>query len=168
LNKGNDYYTIAQEINQIKAYINIQHARFPNRFTPQYEIDPEAGSYLTMKLLLQPIVENAILHAFNIRKDEPGVLAVSGRIIDHQIVMVIEDNGCGLSPEKMELLLNGADTSKQGYGIRNVNERLRMMFGPEHGLIIESKPHVGTQVTLRIPMIESEEQWRLLYENHGH
>ncbi|MEK3917771.1 sensor histidine kinase [Paenibacillus sp. FSL H7-0331] len=168
LNKGHDYYTLDQEINQIKAYISIQHARFPKRFTPKYDIDPEAGSYLTMKLLLQPIVENAILHAFNERKNEPGVLIISGRIVDHQIVMVIEDNGCGLSPDKKEHLLNGSASGKQGFGIRNVNERLRMMFGPEHELMIDSKPLVGTKVTLRLPMIESEEQWRLLYENHGH
>lgn len=181
LNKGKDYYTIRQELSQVKAYIHIQHARFPNRFVPRYEIDPDIFPFYTMKLLLQPLAENAILHAFNTRRERPGTLSVKGRKLDGQRVeFVVEDDGCGMSPELASSLLSGeAGTSHAtdaingkaggtGYGIRNVNERLTMMFGPEYALRIESEPGHGTRVMLLIPLIYDDNQWRLLYENHGH
>lgn len=74
LNKGKDYYTIRQELSQVKAYIHIQYARFPNRFIPCYEIDPDIIHFYMMKLLLQPLVENVILHAFSTKRAQPGTL----------------------------------------------------------------------------------------------
>ncbi|AZS17907.1 sensor histidine kinase [Paenibacillus lutimineralis] len=181
LNKGKDYYMIRQELSQVKAYIHIQHARFPNRFVPRYEIDPDILPYYTMKLLLQPLAENAILHAFNMKRERPGTLLIRGRKLDGQRVeFVVEDDGCGMSPELANSLLSGDDGTNQatdaisgkaggtGYGIRNVNERLTMMFGPEYALRIESEPGDGTRVLLVIPLISDDNQWRLLYENHGH
>ncbi|WP_168735759.1 cache domain-containing sensor histidine kinase [Cohnella fermenti] len=185
LNKGKDYYTIRQELGQVKAYIQIQHARFPNRFVPHYDIDPDLLPFYTMKLLLQPLVENAILHAFNGKKEGPGVLKLSGSRLDEQrLEFIVEDNGCGMSAELAASLLNeplpgkgpppeaapaGASASGgTGYGIRNVNERLTMLFGPEFSLRIESAPGAGTRIRLRIPLIRDDQEWRLLYENHGH
>ncbi|MNO26589.1 Sensor histidine kinase YpdA [compost metagenome] len=168
LNKGKDYYTIRQELSQVKAYIHIQYARFPNRFIPCYEIDSDIIHFYMMKLLLQPLVENAILHAFSTKRAQPGTLSIRGRKLDEQRVeFVVEDDGCGMSPELASSLLE-SDTSGTGYGIRNVNERLTMMFGPEYALRIESELGHGTRVMLVIPLISDENQWRLLYENHGH
>lgn len=164
LNKGKDVYTVGDEIKQIRAYINIQHARFPNRFTPQLEMDPEIEAYYTMKLLLQPIVENAILHAYK----RPGILRITGEFADDRIRFTVEDNGCGMEREQVEQLMAIPKESKGGYGIRNVNERLQMMFGKTFALQIESEIGVGTKVVIHIPVIASEEQWRDLYENHGY
>ncbi len=168
LNKGNNYYTLAEEFLQVKAYIRIQHARFPNRFKPEVEIDAAIESCYTLKLLLQPIVENAILHAFDGSPAEPGVLRITAKMADGQIVLAVEDNGCGMSTEQVAELLQVAYRSKGGYGIRNVNERLHMLLGPEYGLRIHSELGKGTSVIIVLPVIRSEEEWRLRYESNGH
>jgi len=189
LNKGKDYYTIRQEIGQVKAYIHIQHARFPNRFVPRYEIDPDILPFYTMKLLLQPLAENAILHAFNAKRERPGTLTITGRKLDgDRVEFIVEDDGCGMEAELANSLLSGdggglgefgrsrgggdsgsptGKSSGSGYGIRNVNERLTMLFGAEYALRIESEPGRGTKIRLAIPLISDDNEWRLLYENHG-
>ncbi|MNI45085.1 putative sensor-like histidine kinase [compost metagenome] len=121
-----------------------------------------------MKLLLQPIVENAILHAFDPGAKQQGLLSIRGHISDHVIIWTVQDNGCGMSTEQVDQLLHIPVRSKGGYGLRNVNERLQMMFGPPFALQIVSNPGHGTTVTVRIPIIQDEEQWRRLYEDHGH
>lgn len=164
LNKGNDVYTVGDEIRQVTAYINIQHARFPHRFTPEIRVNPRIEPCITMKLLLQPIVENAILHGLR----EAGCLRITGDFMDEsRIVLTVEDNGQGMEPEQVEQLMTIPKVSTGGYGLRNVNERLQMMFGKEYGLQIESKPGAGTRVTVQLPVIATIEQWRVLYENHG-
>lgn len=168
LNRGKDYYTVNQEMNQIKAYIHIQHARFPNRFRPEYDVDTGIGGYYTMKLLLQPIVENAILHAFHLPSNRNGILRISARREGDGLVFEVRDNGCGMGSEQAKQLLEAPASAGGGYGIRNVNERLTMMFGKPFGLQIDSELGQGTRVILKIPLIESEQDWRLLYENHGH
>jgi two-component system sensor histidine kinase YesM len=168
LNKGEDYYSVGSELKQIKAYILIQHARFPDRFRPEYDIDPAIEPYFTLKLLLQPIVENAILHAFNHpMPGRSGKLRISGVLEQDHIRFLIEDNGCGIQAEQVEQLLDIPKQSRGGYGIRNVNERLQMLFGSDYALIIDSRLGQGTTVSLRIPRIQTEQQWRVLYENHG-
>ena len=166
LNQGKDYYRLENEIRQIKAYIRIQHARFPHRFRAEYDIDPEIESYYTMKMILQPIVENAIIHAFE-QKKTPGLLRITGKKLDGRIRLTVEDDGCGMPEEQIHALLNGSADGNGGYGIRNVNERLTMLFGPEYALKMESAVGGGTRVSIHLPLIESEEQWRLLYESHG-
>ena len=165
LNQGKDYYRLENEIRQIKAYIRIQHARFPHRFRPEYAIDPAVEPYYTMKMMLQPIVENAIIHAFE-QKKTPGVLRITGEKLEDRIRLTVEDDGCGMPEEKVRALLNG-DSGQSGYGIRNVNKRLTMLFGRKYALQMESAVGRGTRVTIHLPLIESEEHWRLLYESHG-
>ncbi|MFD0712877.1 sensor histidine kinase [Paenibacillus sp. GCM10027626] len=168
LNKGNDYYPLAQEFVQIKAYIRIQHARFPNRFRPEYDIDPAVEPCYTMKLLLQPIVENAIVHAFDGSAEQPGLLRITARQMEEQIVLYVQDNGRGMSAAQVSSLLQVSSRSQGGYGVRNVNERLQMLLGPEYGLHIESAPGEGTLIIMRLPIVRSEEEWRSRYENYGH
>lgn len=169
LNRGNDYYKLENEINQIKAYVRIQHARFPDRFRVEYDIDPAVEPYLTTKLLLQPIVENAIIHAFDHRVGTEGVLRITGAKTEEHIVFTVGDNGRGMTAEQIAgLLVVSPQGSGGGYGIKNVNERLTMLFGEEYRLRIASKPGEGTEVTVYLPIIENEEEWVRLYESHGH
>ncbi|WP_147355745.1 sensor histidine kinase [Cohnella faecalis] len=168
LNRGSDYYSMENEINQIKAYVNIQQARFPSRFKVEYEIDPKVEPYLTSKLLLQPIVENAIIHSFDHKEKGEGVLRISGGLSEDGIVFVVEDNGKGMTEEQVAALLQVSPNGSGGYGIKNVNERLTMLFGEEYRLRIASKIGKGTTVTIRLPIIHNEEEWVSLYENHGH
>jgi len=168
LNRGNDYYKLENEINQIKAYVNIQQARFPHRFKVEYDIEPAVEPYLTSKLLLQPIVENAILHSFDTKRGGEGVLRISGAIRDEGIVFTVEDNGKGMEERQVAALLEVSPASSGGYGIKNVNERLTMLFGEEYRLRITSRIGEGTTVTIRLPMIHNEEEWVSLYESHSH
>lgn len=168
LNKGQDYYKVGDEIEQIRAYVQIQHARFPNRFDPHFEIDPETLDWYTLKLLLQPIVENAILHAFHPDLPRPGRLLIRSRLERDCIQFQVEDNGVGMKPAQIEELLSVPENSHGGYGVRNVNERLQMLFGKAYALRIESKLEEGTTVTVKIPLVKSEEEWRKLYEVDRH
>ncbi|WP_167859406.1 cache domain-containing sensor histidine kinase [Paenibacillus cymbidii] len=169
LNRGKDYYTVREELEQIKAYILIQHARFPNRFTPEYSIDPETAPFLTMKLILQPIVENSIIHAFEALAEQPYVLELEVRKEGDDIAFAVHDNGSGMTEEQTRQLLHPAPhDDKRGYGIHNVSERLQMLFGPRYALRIDSKPGGGTTVRFRIPQITGEKEWAQLYESDGY
>lgn len=168
LNRGNDYYKLENEINQIRAYVHIQHARFPNRFRVEYDIDPIVEPYLTSKLLLQPIVENAIIHSFTAKTDGEGILRITGHMAAEGIVFTVEDNGRGMTELQVAELLEVSPRSSGGYGIKNVNERLTMLFGEEYRLRISSTEGKGTIVTIYLPVIHNEEEWVSLYESHSH
>jgi two-component system sensor histidine kinase YesM len=168
LNRGNDYYKLENEINQVRAYVHIQHARFPQRFRVEYDINPAVEPYLTSKLLLQPIVENAIIHAFDANMGREGVLRITGRMATGSILFTVEDNGKGMTEQQVAALLEVSSNSSGGYGIKNVNERLTMLFGEEYRLRIASTIDKGTTVTICLPMIHNEEEWVSLYESHSH
>lgn len=165
LNKGKDYYELGKEIVQIKAYLQIQHARFPNRFEPEYRIDPDIEKYIVLKLLLQPIVENAILHAFNKNLNRKGMLIITGHIHDGHICLTVEDNGKGMSEYQIEGLFKNT-MHRTGYGLWNVNERLQIVFGTTYGLEISSTMGFGTSVRMKLPLVENEEEWRQRYESN--
>jgi len=168
LNRGSDYYSLSNEINQIQAYVHIQQARFPNRFRTEYDIDPAVEPYLTSKLLLQPIVENAIIHSFDHKKRGEGLLRITGKMAGDCLTFVVQDNGKGMTEEQIASLLRVSPHGSGGYGIKNVNERLTMLFGEAYRLRIESEVGRGTRVTIRLPIIHNEEEWVSLYESHGH
>jgi two-component system sensor histidine kinase YesM len=168
LNRGSDYYSLENEINQIKAYVNIQQARFPHRFKTEYAIDPAVEPYLTSKLLLQPIVENAIIHSFDYKEKGQGLLRIAGFLSEKCITFTVEDNGKGMTEQQVATLLEVSAQGSGGYGIKNVNERLTMLFGEDYRLHIASTIGTGTTVTIRLPIIHNEEEWVSLYENHSH
>jgi len=119
-----------------------------------------------MKLLLQPIVENAIIHAFE-RKKTQGILRITGTKLEDKIMLTVEDDGCGMPEVQIRELLSGSENENGGYGLKNVNERLTMRFGADYSLQIDSLIDQGTMVTIYLPLMESEEKWRLLYESYG-
>lgn len=168
LNRGNDYYKLENEINQIRAYVHIQHARFPKRFRVEYDVDAKVEPYLTSKLLLQPIVENAIIHSFDAKAEGEGILRITGHLATEGIVFTVEDNGKGMTEQQVAALLEVSPKSSGGYGIKNVNERLTMLFGEEYRLRIASTLGKGTVVTIYLPIIHNEEEWVRLYESHSH
>lgn len=167
LNRGKDYYQLENEIKQIQAYVNIQQARFPHLFEIIYDIDAEIEHCYTAKLLLQPIVENSIVHGFANHKKK-GRLTLIGRRVNDHVQFTIEDNGIGMTKAQVESFLQPSSDSSGGYGVRNVNERLTILFGPQYALKIDSVVNQGTKVTITIPWIENENDWRINYESHGH
>jgi len=158
LNQGKDITTVGREVEQVKAYIQIEQARMglPLRFL--YFFDDEMLSLPFMRLLLQPLVENAIQHS--IRDNfEKGKVIMSGYVEGQDIVIEITDNGKGIPESVLRLLNNetaiGKGSRRQGVGLRNVNERLKLNFGSEYKLQIESGAGKGTKITIRHPILDS-------------
>lgn len=140
-----------------RSYMNIQLARYKERFKTEFRIDKEIENYCIVKLVIQPILENAIYYGVgNMDEDDDGIIIVTGEKRDEDILITIEDNGMGMREEVLENILT--DSSKvpkhgSGVGVINVHSRIRLMFGEEYGLFIESEPDEGTKVTIRIPAI---------------
>ncbi len=158
LNNGRDFITIRGEEEHIKSYLQIQHFRYEDIMDYEIEIEEEIKDYSILKLTLQPIVENALYHGIkNCRKK--GALKISGWIKRDDIFLKVEDNGIGMKPEellKMQKLASrrGEDLDqREGFGIANVAERIRLNFGEAYGISIESEYGQGTSVTVRIPAV---------------
>lgn len=148
---------IKDELQHSRSYMNIQLARYKERFKTEFRIDKEIENYCIVKLVIQPILENAIYYGVgNMDEDDDGMIIVTGEKRDEDILITIEDNGMGMREEVLENILT--DSSKvpkhgSGVGVINVHSRIRLMFGEEYGLFIESEPDEGTKVTIRIPAI---------------
>lgn len=153
LNKGDNMILVSDEILNIQSYMSIQLIMHSNNFEVEYEIDDEILSCLMPNLMLQPLIENAIIHGIENKEEGGGKISVSAKQEDQCIVFVVSDNGIGIPPERLPHLLV---TKSKGYGLKNVHDRAKLMYGPEYGLTISSTVEVGTQVTLKIPMNRSE------------
>ena len=157
LSRGKTIIPIKDELQHSRSYMNIQLARYKERFKTEFRIDEEIENYCIVKLVIQPILENAIYYGVgNMDEDEDGMIIVTGEKRDEDILITIEDNGMGMREEVLENILT--DSSKvpkhgSGVGVINVHSRIRLMFGEEYGLFIESEPDEGTKVTIRIPAI---------------
>lgn len=156
LNKGNDFISIKEEAEHVRSYLQIQHFRYEDIMDYEIDFDEEIKSYTTLKLTLQPIVENALYHGIK-NKREKGFLKIKGWEKNNTIYMQVKDNGIGMKTEelrKMQRLVRmGGDEidAREGFGIANVAERIRLNYGAEYGLTIESEYGVGTLVTVKIP-----------------
>lgn len=153
-----DVVSLRDEVENCRTYTRIQNYRFQNRFVLKVEEDQSVTNAMVPKLILQPIVENAILHGLqNILQG--GVIEIRVEPVGDNIRIIISDNGSGMTPEKLEDLsrniLNGgqqaADHHHAGIAMYNVDRRLKLMFGPEYGLSVFSCEGMGTDVELRIP-----------------
>ncbi|MFC5467951.1 sensor histidine kinase [Cohnella suwonensis] len=152
ISKGEELVSIRTETEHIANYLMIQKMRYKNKLDYQIEIAESVYDYKTIKVILQPIVENAIYHGIKM-KHGPGLIRITAEETDTEIHIVIEDNGNGMDEETLRtLLLPGRDTGEgRGVGVRNVHERLKLYFGPEYGLTYKSVPGEGTSVLFRIP-----------------
>ena len=134
--------------------------RFKNKFT--YEIQAEDGvlELASLKLMLQPLVENAIYHGMEFM-DGDGEIRIRAWRRDKDLYMSVSDNGLGMTREQVKRLFGDTDHVPSGrgsgIGVRNVNERIRLYFGNSYGLEIESEPDDGTTVTAHLPAIPYEE-----------
>lgn len=158
LSHGREVVLVREEIDHIRSYLTIQQFRFSNKFDYLFEIDNEIYKYRTIKLVLQPLVENAIYHGVkNLKKK--GIIVIKGYLKGGQIFLEIVDNGEGLDEENIEhinKIISGEEVvadENQYFGIRNVNERIKLNFGKDYGLKYESKVSVGTKVIINIPQI---------------
>lgn len=162
LSKGNRIITIQEELEHLNNYIIIQKMRYQEYINFVYDIDESIKKYMIVKLTLQPIVENAIFHGIE-GKDGEGEITIRGLRAGDTIVFEITDNGIGMSGEKLlELRKSLTEQTSLGYGLRNVNERIKLYFGEYHGLEIYSEYNEGTKVVVTIPIKEGSD-----WQNEG-
>lgn len=158
LSHGREVVFIREEIDHIRSYLMIQQFRFSYKFDYLFEINDEIYNFKTVKLILQPLVENSIYHGIR-NLDKKGLIVINGYLKDEQVIFEISDNGEGIGEEKTQQLnriMSGeeeVEDQNMYFGIRNVNERIKLNFGSEYGLKYQSKVSVGTKVVVNIPQI---------------
>ena len=163
LSGGNDRIPLSSELKHAQLYVDIQNMRFENRIQTQWQLDESARNCLVIKIILQPLIENAIIHGIFEKPSKCGNLCICVRRNLDVITITIKDDGIGMdeatrlthfSPTPAGTI---AETSG-GYGVRNICDRLLIAYGKPYGLSCESVPGKGTCVTISIPAIEPEPQ----------
>ncbi len=154
LNKGKQIVSVQEEVELLKNYMRIQLIRFEDTIDIEYEVERRALPFRTIKLLLQPLVENAIHHG---RKDEEEMLHIKVNVsLDKDCVIYeVKDDGIGIEAEKLEKLRSELEQSEEGYGLKNVDIRVKMNYGEQYGVVIESVYGEGTTVKVVIPQVFS-------------
>lgn len=176
LSKGQETIPLADELEHIRSYLKIQKTRYKDKLNYEIEAGAIRGDTLVLKLILQPVVENAIYHGIKERRG-PGHIAIRVSERDGVLEFTVEDDGVGMSEERLaalrgtlkspmasggEAVAGGglpalpAATAGSSYGLRNVQERIRLTFGESYGISVESKEKQGTRVTIRHPIIDEK------------
>lgn len=155
ISKGHELISIEKEVEHAQSYLKIQSFRYKNQFTYSFDIEDGCLPYLCNKITLQPIIENAIYHGVKQMVDE-GEIRIRIYQTEKDIVFQVEDNGVGMTEEQCKNILHRESGNKTGIGIKNVNDRIKIYFGEEYGLHIESELDEGTCVTIRMPKVEGE------------
>ena len=159
LSRGKSIIPLADELEHARHYMNIQQIRYKNKFTTQINALPGTDGLYTMKLIVQPILENAIYHGMASAEDD-GLITVTARREGEDLVIDVADNGLGMRPEVAASLLDEdrpeIRTSGSGIGVRNVHRRIRLTFGDRYGLTIFSEPDEGTTVRIRLPALDQD------------
>lgn len=156
LSKGKEYITIQEEEMHIRSYLSIQQVRYRDILEYEIRIEPELYQYKILKLTLQPLVENSLYHGIKYKRAK-GRILVTGTMSEGEIHFTVEDNGVGMEAEELknlqsEIMKPCQDTGK-GFGLANVNERIRMNFGEQYGMTIDSQAGRGTRVEIVIPAV---------------
>ena len=170
LSKGRTIIKISDELQHSKSYMNIQMVRYKERFKIRFDVDDEINDYCIVKLVIQPILENAIYYGVGDIDIDDGEIVVTGKKINDDIFITVEDNGMGMREEVVEnILKDNSKTPKHGSGVGviNVHSRIKLMFGDQYGLSVESEADEGTKVTIHIPAIPFNEENRKNLENQN-
>lgn len=161
LSRGSNIITLADELEHAKHYLTIQKMRYKNKFTADIMVEPGIEGLYTIKLIIQPILENAIYHGMEYA-DGDGQINVHAFRSQGNVIIEVSDNGPGMSEETVERLLRPdwsvatVGSKGSGIGFRNVHQRLQLYFGSDYGLTIISEPDNGTVVRICIPALDSD------------
>lgn len=150
LNNGKDIITVEEEINTVKSYLVIQNIRYQEMFEVEYDLDPRCNGFKIIKLVLQPLVENAIYHGIRNKKDK-GKIKISTFQEEEKVILTLEDNGSGMDESQVRNIIESKAT---GIGVRTTKERLRVFYGTEYEFIVESKKDIGTKIIIKMPRFE--------------
>lgn len=149
LSNGEDIISLEEEIDLTKNYLKIQGYRYVEFFKYTIDVDPIIYKYKIPKLTLQPIVENAIYHGIK-EKGTVGCIRIRSEIHDNYLTIIVFDDGCGMTDERIEKCLTH-DAEKKGFGVYSVNQRLKLYYGETYGLTIKSQLGNYTEVQINIP-----------------
>lgn len=152
LSKGEDMVTVENCIRNIEAYLSIQLVMHDNDFTVQWKIDPQVKAEKVPKLILQPVVENALEHGLDVKEEGDKILQLSFLDAGDAVLLRVEDNGMGMEQSVAESLVT---YQAEGYGLKNVNDRICLLYGEEYKIRITSSVGKGTVVEMRIPKGET-------------
>lgn len=154
LSKGRSIITVRDELEHVRNYLMIQQMRFKNKFVYEIDAEEEVMDLVSLKLILQPLVENAIYHGMEFM-DGDGEICVKVYREAEDLWFRISDNGLGMTQEQVKSLLGEkkhvSSQRGSGIGVKNVNERIRLYFGTDYGLTIQSEPDEGTTISIRLP-----------------
>ncbi|AEJ20270.1 cache domain-containing sensor histidine kinase [Gracilinema caldarium] len=164
ISKGKEIIDIGSEVEHVRNYLTIQKIRYKDKLDYRIEIPEDLKPYKTVKIILQPLVENAIYHGIK-NKEGTGLIIIGGRKTQTGIELYVEDDGVGMNEETMRLLQERIKGNKEvlpsdssllhsGLGVHNVDERIKLYFGPDYGLVYESIEDMGTTVRIHLPAIE--------------
>ena len=153
LSKGSEVITISDEIDVVRNYMAIQQVRYGDIFTLYFDIDDKATRYKILKLVLQPLVENALYHGIK-PKGEKGTITLSLKFLEGIIELSVADDGVGMDQEEISQILDTRyqGDSKTSFGLRGTIERLRLFYGINDPISIESAKNEGTKVIIRVPI----------------
>lgn len=156
ISKGKTEITVKEELEHVRNYLIIQKMRFKEKFEYDLSCSDDAAPLPTVKLIIQPLVENALNHAMNELSGECLHIAVAAFVNKDGLFFTVRDDGIGMPPEKVEGLLTQPG-GRSGIGLKNVHERIRLTYGAPYGLTVRSREDEGTLITVRLPK-DKEEQ----------
>ena len=153
ISHGNEFITISDELKHAESYLIIQSYRYKNQFTYSFDVDKSVLDCMCNKITIQPFIENAIYHGLDRMVDEGEIKIIVERR-GKDIAIIVKDNGLGMTEEQCKAVLQKGRSDSKGIGVKNVDDRLKIYFGEEYGITIDSELDIGTTVTIKIPKIE--------------
>ena len=162
LSHGEDKITIREELEHVENYLKIQQLRYGDIMEYSIDVPDEIKKNDIVKITLQPLVENALYHGLK-KQREKGMIKISRVDDENNIFLIVEDNGVGMQPEQVvqinkEMYEDIWVNRTTGFGIANVNRRIKLYYGEEYGLILESEPDIGTKVIVVVPKTRQAEK----------
>jgi two-component system sensor histidine kinase YesM len=165
LSKGKDWISIRQEIEHVRSYLAIQKMRYRDILDYKFEVDEDLLDGTILKLTLQPLVENALYHGIKNKRNGGTIVVRAQRVGENLVRLEVQDDGVGFTPYKLtqiRAMLNDEydeiSLKEGGFGLENVNKRIKLYYGKQYGLYVQSEYLMGTQVIARIPLQDGLEQ----------
>ncbi|EMS73691.1 sensor histidine kinase [Ruminiclostridium cellobioparum] len=155
LSKGNIFIKVSDEIYIITAYINLIRKIYKLDLDYRIDVDENICSYNCIKLILQPVVENSLLHGLR-NSEKKGLITVKGQKAENLLIFEVNDNGDGMEQETIDKIMSDSGKDRKSFGLYNVMKRINLFCGDEYGLSITSRPGMGTSVKIKIPCCDSD------------
>lgn len=155
LHKGEKFITVDEEINLVQSFVQIEQMRSPGKFDITYNIEDSMKSFKMLKIILQPLVENSIKHGIG-QKRGKGLIQINGFLSGDEIIFEVIDDGIGFDMNSVDLVKSERGILRSGYGIRNVDERIKLEYGSEYGLNIESEIGKGTKALIKMRIKQND------------